>query len=152
MILLMTLIIVTLPTTIHAQSATGNQLAYTTADENGATVHLYNPITQETEVLIDEGHTVPSLLTWSPDGSKLAFIDFSTRERSANDIFDMTTRTLTRVTDHPANDSGIRWTPDGERIIFTSARGNNALVKSIYSIRPDGTDLQLLLEDERGYG
>ena len=154
MILLITLITAALPITLHAQSIIDNQLAYTTSDENGATIHLYNPITQETEVLIDEGRTVPSLLTWSPDGSKLAFIDFPTREANANDIYvyDMATRELTRATMHPANDSSIQWTPDGERIVFTSARGANGLVKSIYSVRSDGSDLQLLLEDERGYG
>ena len=74
--------------------------------------------------------------TWSPDGTRIAFA--SNREQveefgPANrwywpegglDIHVMNAdgTDVTRLTDHPENDMLPRWSPDGQRISFTSAR------------------------------
>jgi len=137
------------------QPPTSGELAYVVGDENGATIYLTDPIARDTRSLV-EGRVVPSLLTWSPDGTKLAFIDFADRDTNTNDLFvyDLPTDTLTRLTDHRGDDSAPAWTRDGEALLFTSPRANeNALVRDIYRVSASGGEPELLFEDttERGY-
>lgn len=54
---------------------------------------------------------------WSPDGNRVAF-------SHDKDIYVMNAdgSDLTRLTNHPAYDSGPIWSPDGRQILFTSNR------------------------------
>jgi eukaryotic-like serine/threonine-protein kinase len=66
----------------------------------------------------------------SPDGTRLA-LDF-VEENQASDIWirDLQRGTLTRLTLDPTADRAPLWTPDGQHIIFSSARtGRNALFR-----------------------
>ena len=88
----------------------------------------------------------------SPDGRKLALV--STEQGNADIlVIDLETGTPTRLTFDPALDWGPVWTPDGERIVFSSER-DEAL--NLYWRRADGaaeaerlTDSQ---NDQRAYG
>ena len=88
----------------------------------------------------------------SPDGRKLALV--RTEQRNADIlVIDLETGTPTRLTFDPALDWGPVWTPDGERIVFSSER-DEAL--NLYWRRADGaaeaerlTDSQ---NDQRAYG
>jgi serine/threonine-protein kinase len=53
----------------------------------------------------------------SPDGTRLAL-------GTQDDVwvYDFSRATLSRLTTHPAHDMGPLWTPDGQRIVFTSTR------------------------------
>ena len=53
----------------------------------------------------------------SPDGARLALA-------TEDDvwIYDFARANLSRLTNHPAQDTNPLWTPDGQRIIFTSKR------------------------------
>ena len=57
----------------------------------------------------------------------------------------MSRRTLnstpTQLTDDPEFDRYVSWSPDGERLIFTSDRGGKY---ELWAIRPDGSGLQVL--------
>ncbi len=111
--------------------------------------------------------------TWSPDGTRIAFA--SNREQleefgPANrwywpagglDIYVMNAdgSDVTRLTDHPENDMLPHWSPDGQRVSFTSARisglggafnrGPNRW--DVYVMKADGSELTHVIQGT-GFG
>ena len=82
--------------------------------------------------LNDDNDERPS---WSPDGTKLAFM----REHAGvTDIYtiDVATRREQLLTPQPGSDSEPAWSPDGTRIAFNSARTGNF---EIYVMQADGS-------------
>jgi serine/threonine-protein kinase len=69
----------------------------------------------------------------SPDGTRLAIDPGQPRDIWTYDIARQTT---TRITADPADDQGPLWTPDGQRIVFTSNRGGRP---ELYSQKSDGS-------------
>lgn len=79
--------------------------------------------------------------TWSPDGSKIAFVS----DREGNpDIWSMDSdgSSLVNLTQHKDKDHSPAWSPDGEFIAFASVR--DSLYWELYLMRPDGSDVQRL--------
>ena len=76
----------------------------------------------------------------SPDGGRLAATIESNDGRSAIWLYDLARRTLVRLT--PDADLAFRpeWTPDGTHILFSSDHGSKIGQRSLFSIRPDGSD------------
>lgn len=110
----------------------------------------------EPEVLVSEPETaLHAEPHWSPDGTKIAFRDDRDSPPSCGtssvgcdyDIFvlDLETGEETNVTDFPGLDIEPVWSPDGEWILFASNRDDPNF--DLYVIRPDGSDLQLVLSD-----
>jgi Tol biopolymer transport system component len=83
------------------------------------------------------GLLVGSRATWSPDGSSIAF----TGENGlvVADVVRGGTRPLTRC-DTPCADLFPAWSPDGSKLVFTR-KG------SLYTVKPDGSDLTKLTSD-----
>lgn len=85
---------------------------------------------------------------WSPDGRKLAFVRSDERGNSAVYLVDPDTGgglvqvTSDLVATYPT------WSPDGSRILFVgrpmSRPGERPATTDLYSIKPDGSDLQQL--------
>jgi Tol biopolymer transport system component len=69
----------------------------------------------------------------SPDGTRLAIDPGQPRDIWTYDIARQTT---TRITADAADDQGPLWTPDGQRIVFTSNRGGRP---ELYSQKSDGS-------------
>ena len=80
----------------------------------------------------------------SPDGTRLA-LDIRDQE---NDIWiwDLARQTLTRLTFDPATDNYPVWSPDSQRLIFSSARSGPP---NLYSQAADGTGAVQRLTDSR---
>jgi tricorn protease len=73
---------------------------------------------------------------WSPDEKHIAFVVHG-------EIFLMgrTGGKAKRLTDHPAFDHGIAWSPDGQKILFLSDRTGNEDIYLLESDDPDHADL-----------
>lgn len=79
-------------------------------------------------------------ITWSPDGSRLAFRSADT---ASADIYayDIDADSLTQLTDHPSNDRTPDWSPDGSRIAFVSYRNG---VTGVYVMDANGENVRLI--------
>ena len=78
-------------------------------------------------------------LALSPAGDQIAVSIIESTNDEAIWLYDLTRRTLSRMT--PAGQRSFRpsWTPDGSRVLFVSDRGG-AGQRRIYSLAPDGGD------------
>ncbi|WP_304070654.1 Tol-Pal system beta propeller repeat protein TolB [Maricaulis maris] len=129
-------------------SPSAQEITYVSFLDGQATTYLYNLETGRQEALFASGGRGAASqidpdgqslsARFSADGSELAV---SIETRSGHDIhlFDLQTRNLQRLTQHPADDVEPSFAPDGERIVFSSARGGGS---QLYVMNRDGSDVQ----------
>lgn len=58
---------------------------------------------------------------WSPDGQRLAFVSGQNGLFANVYMYDLRTGKITRMTDRPHYDYGVKWSPTGEYIFFSEA-------------------------------
>ena len=117
------------------------EITYVSFIDGQATTYLYNLETGRQEALFNnaqrrEGQSLSA--RFSPDGSELAV---SVQVSGGHDIhlYDVQSRSLRRLTDHPADDVEPSFAPDGDRIVFSSSRGGGS---QLYTMNRDGTNVQ----------
>jgi Tol biopolymer transport system component len=74
---------------------------------------------------------------FSPDGRKLA-LDISDGKQRNIWVYEWARDTLTQLTFGPSQDRGPIWTPDGQRVLFSSDRAKPG-VSNLYWVNADGT-------------
>ena len=95
-------------------------------------------------------------LAWSPDGSTLAFV--SGHEGTSSDLYLLSRdlRTITRLTDGPAQAYQISWSPDSRYIFHTGASnfgtGAGYAMVGVWAARADGTGVRSLYQPDPGTG
>ncbi|MBC7092985.1 PD40 domain-containing protein [Candidatus Bipolaricaulota bacterium] len=123
-------------------SPNGEFLAYVAKGAKSYNLFLLNLSTGQERAVVETDQDVvcPS---WSPDGTKLAYM--TVQEKDNWDIFtvDVATGQVFRVTADPAADVNPSWTTTGV-IVFNSNRGGNW---GAYAVNPDGTGLRKLSFD-----
>jgi Tol biopolymer transport system component len=127
---------------------TGNRFAYVETVNNISSVYVRR--LDGTGLTRIATGTLSSRVDWSPDGHRLVFAAPGTVQGSRNlHVFDVdsgTTRTVPLpdlpVAVHPA------WSPDGTRLVFSGIPVDG--VRTIYTVRPDGTELRRLTPDPAG--
>ena len=83
--------------------------------------------------------------SWSPDGSKIAFTSTKPEINNPNiqqrDIYivDISTLKQNKISDYYSRDTSISWSPDGNKLIFTSTDLDKKEML-LLSINKDGTD------------
>lgn len=99
-------------------------LAFVTKSGESDVLHLYDLAAEKlTETLAFDGLVMIGSPSWNADGSQIIFSALN--EAGENDlyIFDVATRELTRLTDDLYDDRDPAWSPEGDRVVFTSDRG-----------------------------
>lgn len=123
-------------------SPDGSQISFTQAYNNRRQIALMNADGSNIQLITSDENYSRAHPTWSPNGQQLVFHmvpDLSAE--SGIFIIDKNGQNLHRLTN--SIDFEAKWSPDGEWIIFHRRSGNN---RAIYRIRPDGSDLTLVLD------
>ncbi|HZF30247.1 MAG TPA: hypothetical protein VE907_14100 [Gammaproteobacteria bacterium] len=138
-------------------SPDGKQVVYRLASAERNGLFIVDVATRAVRTLVD-GKAHVNFPKWSPKGDRIAFTadidgdyELYTLKPDGTD--------LKRVTRAPGNDAHNAWSPDGEWIAFTSARGgfkdesalypyNPQPYGDIYVVRPDGSDVTMLTNDQ----
>ncbi|HEY9839287.1 MAG TPA: hypothetical protein V6D23_02430 [Candidatus Obscuribacterales bacterium] len=82
-------------------------------------------------------------LSWSPDGSKLAY--FSDQPSPGIYVMDAAGGNRQRLSaEETINCFEPSWSPDGSKILFSAAQGG---IIHLFTVRPDGTELTQLTHD-----
>ena len=76
-------------------------------------------------------------LTWSPDGSKLAFVSDRDGDHSFIGIYDLAAKKLTYLAPSTDLDAYPRWSPDGTRIAFARQPGKGGAPKPLLKRTPE---------------
>ena len=92
-------------------------------------------------IATDNDNPRPLGLEWSPDGRKIAFA--SKRGRTISDIYtlDANGETLLNLTTHRGDDSYPRWSPDSQKIVWTSRRNGTGDVHTMDANGENGKNL-----------
>ena len=78
-----------------------------------------------------------SALTWSPDGTKLAFVSDRDGNHSFIGVYDLKTQTLAYLAPSTDFDGYPAWSPDGTRIAFARVQGGGGAPKPLLKQTPE---------------
>ncbi len=85
---------------------------------------------------------------WSPDGTKLVFIAALDGPSADVYLYDLDSRSITRVSSDPSANYSPSWSPDGNHMIFLGAEtfgtGAGFVMSGVWSADGDGSNVQLL--------
>ncbi len=80
--------------------------------------------------------------TWSPDGSKLAYVSFESKKPVVY-VQELATRKRVIAANFKGSNSAPAWSPDGRRLAIALSRDG---LTQIYSVSADGSDLRKLTQ------
>ncbi|HEX4038998.1 MAG TPA: hypothetical protein VHX37_13140 [Acidobacteriaceae bacterium] len=137
-----------------AFSPDGRRLVYRTAGPDGEGLRIMNLADHSVTVLTDQYDNFP---LWSPRGDLIAFV-----RNIAGDFEVMTVhpdgKDVTQLTHTHGNEAHLAWSPDGERLLFTSSRmgfkdetlytGAPQPYGEIFVMNCDGTHVEQLTDDQ----
>ena len=132
----------------------GKHIVYRTLGPTEQGLRIMNLEDHSVKVLTNEWDNFP---VWSPRGDSIAFI-----RRTGNDFQVFTIHPdgtgATQLTHTKGNEAHLAWSPDGERLLFTSSRmgfKDEALLigapqpyGEIFVMRNDGTEVEQLTDDQ----
>jgi TolB protein len=131
----------------------GKHLVYRTAGPEGEGLRIMNLEDQKVTVLTEKYDNFP---VWSPRGDLIAFI------RKIGQDFEVFTvrpdgKDVKQLTNIAGNEAHLAWSPDGEKLLFSSSRmgfkdealyGGPQPYGEIFVMRYDGTQVEQLTDDQ----
>jgi len=137
-----------------AFSPDGKRIVYRTAGPDGEGLRIMNLADRAVTVLTNQYDNFP---LWSPRGDLIAFV-----RNIAGDFEVMTVHPdgtgVTQLTHTHGNEAHLAWSPDGERLLFTSSRmgfkdealytGAPQPYGEIFVMNRDGTHVEQLTDDQ----
>jgi Tol biopolymer transport system component len=135
-------------------SPDGRRIVYRTAGPDGQGLRIMNLADHSVTALTNEYDNFP---VWSPRGDVIAFV------RSIGGDFEVMTihsdgKDLSQLTHTHGNEAHLAWSPDGERLLFTSSRmgfkdealytGSPQPYGEIFVMNDDGSDVEQLTDDQ----
>jgi Tol biopolymer transport system component len=132
----------------------GKHLVYRTQGPDGEGLRMMN-LEDHSEKVLTEGYD--NFPVWSPHGDQIAFM------RRIDGFFQLLTirpdgTDLKQLTHSRGNEAHMAWSPDGERMLFTSSRmgfkdevlltNNPQPYGEIFVMRYDGTQVEQLTDDQ----
>jgi TolB protein len=130
-----------------------NQIGFVSDKKNGWGLYTIDMFGNNMTEVIDKKDMALDYPNWSPDGKLIAAsLVESCKAPQSNCIFDIYTmsndgKNLTNLTKTSASEWVPVWSPDGQKIAFSSDRDGDS---EIYVIDQDGTNLRKLT-DNQGY-
>jgi len=132
----------------------GKHIVYRSLGPTEQGLRIMNLEDHSVKVLTSEWDNFP---VWSPRGDTIAFI-----RRTGNDFQIFTVHPdgtgLTQLTHTKGNEAHLAWSPDGERLLFTSSRmgfkdeapllGEPQPYGEIFVMNADGTNVEQLTDDQ----
>ena len=98
-----------------------------------------------TERMLDEAHVYDYVASWSPDGSRLAFVGDDGRIRVSDRDDGSTARLLPRKQDGGAFEFwDVAWSPDGERLLALARSDRAVHGFALVSLSTDGAAAEVL--------
>ncbi|MFA6439209.1 MAG: DPP IV N-terminal domain-containing protein [Bacteriovoracaceae bacterium] len=129
-------------------------LTFVTKKGETDVLHLYDVKEKElTHTLHFPGLVVYASPNWSNDNTKIVFAASDKSGKMDLYIYDLPREELKRVTNDPYDDRDPIWSPDGERIIFSSDRTpyNRADVYNLYQIDIASRSVSQITNSEHNY-
>lgn len=135
-------------------SPDGKRIVYRTAGPDGEGLRIMNLADHSVTELTNDYDNFP---VWSPRGDRIAFM------RRIGGFFQILTvrpdgKDLRQLTNTHGNEAHLAWSPDGERLLFTSSRmgfKDEVLYTNapqpygeIFVMRSDGTHVEQLTDDQ----
>jgi len=120
-------------------SPDGTKIAYMISGAGGNQAGIYTSNADGSNPELLFASTLLGYLAWSPDGNRLAIAEFTAPFNNTEIyIFDIKSKTSTRITYSQSMHNSVDWSPDGNFLIFHS--WNNILGNfEIYSMLPYGS-------------
>lgn len=134
-------------------SPDGKQIAYMTnysVGDNSGEIWLMNADGTDPRQVTNNTHDDRQPI-WSPDGRYIAFTGGEYLTTSDIFVYDFLSDEVRQITTLPTLDANPIWSPDSQWIAFV-AHSPNGQQSQIYVVRPDGSSLQPVVDEHKGYG
>jgi Tol biopolymer transport system component len=125
--------------------------------DGGSRIEAVEPDGSDRRVVFDGEPARIAQIAWSPDGSRIAYLNPIADERGIY-VANADGSDVSRLTDGP-NDAWPSWSPDGTRIVFSSSRDDASIDRctpagadfacptDIYAMDADGSNVTRLTSD-----
>ena len=121
-----------------AWSPDGKKFVFDSDRDGDSEIYIYDFDSQQTTQITNNTFD-DYKASWSPDGTKIAYVSVLQGKDTDIFIFDLAKSTSANLTNNPSRDSDPTWSPDSREIMFVSNRAGNV---EIFIIGLDGRNIR----------